>query len=223
MYAFYSPRTIFTALDNAVKSFVESTPIRFRIRLLSIARSWSQTATEFCPAEGTGVTIGGRGVAAVERGTTTTVLLALFMALIVRITAGRSFCISLPCAGSKLTHQTSPRCISISTHIHILADTIGNTGVMPFFHFGIERLVLFHRKGGNIVWVFRQRKRIFQRLGQKIVLLWTWNSLPESIRKVIRYVKHYLHRDTPVLSILPTSKGTVNYIRPHGAGRRYGH
>jgi hypothetical protein len=31
----------------------------------------------------------------------------------------------------------------ISIHIHMSANTIGNTGVMPFLHFGIECLVLF--------------------------------------------------------------------------------
>ena len=42
-------------------------------RRLSTARTWSQTATEFVPAEGAATTIGGRGCGPVDRGTTTTV------------------------------------------------------------------------------------------------------------------------------------------------------
>lgn len=63
---------------------------------LSTALTWSQTATEPAPAEGALTTIGGRGVAELESGTTTTVRRARFRALTVNITAGRVFWISLP-------------------------------------------------------------------------------------------------------------------------------
>lgn len=56
--------------------------------------------------------MGGLGVGPVERGITTTVRLARFRASAVRTTAGRVFRISLPRAGSRLTHHMSPRRIA---------------------------------------------------------------------------------------------------------------
>src|SRR5580704_18079270 len=53
--------------------------------------------------------MGGRGCGPVESGTTTTVRRARLRALAVTTIAGLVFRIALPRAGSKLTHQISPR------------------------------------------------------------------------------------------------------------------
>lgn len=70
--------------------------------------------------------MGGRGFAEVDKGTTTKVPLALFRALIVRITPGRHFRISIPSDGSKLTHHTSSRRIATPSGLFLTASETRN-------------------------------------------------------------------------------------------------
>ena len=78
------------------KSAAESCPSFLVRRRLSTARTWSQTATEFGPAEGVETMMGGRGCGPVESGTTTTVRRTRLRAFAVTTMAGRVFRISLP-------------------------------------------------------------------------------------------------------------------------------
>ena len=83
-----SPKTTFMDSVRTDISLSVSSPIFFPNRLLSAAQSWSHTATDVFSGGRRGTTIGGRGFADVDNGTTTTVPLARFKALTVRITAG---------------------------------------------------------------------------------------------------------------------------------------
>lgn len=141
---YHNPKTVFRDSFSKAISSDESPPIFFPNRLLSAAQSWSHTATDVFPADGRGTTMGGRGFAVVDNGTTTTVPLALFRALTVRITAGRHFWISMPSGGSKLTHQTSPRRIGTPPGFSLTANTVSNQAFTPFAHFRIQRGVPFH-------------------------------------------------------------------------------
>ena len=156
-----------------------SSPIFFPNRLLSAAQSWSHTATDVFPAEGRGTTIGGRGFADVDNGTTTTVPLARFKALTVRITAGRHFWISMPSDGSKLTHQTSPRRILSSPGIFSTANAVSNQPLTPFTHFRVQRGVPFdlQRKAIQRIIVFWQS--LLHQLRHKRAALSGGNHLPE--------------------------------------------
>src|SRR5205823_14696835 len=78
------------------RSAIESRPEMRVRRRLSTALGWSQTATEFGPADDVATTIGGLGSGPVESGTTTTVRRARLSALTVITTAGRGLRISPP-------------------------------------------------------------------------------------------------------------------------------
>src|SRR5260221_1017665 len=69
------------------------------------------TATESFPALGTESTMGGAAFAEELRGTTTGVARMRFISLAETTTHGRRFLISRPSAGSRFTHQISPRSI----------------------------------------------------------------------------------------------------------------
>lgn len=199
---------------NAVKSTGERLPIFSPKRFLSAAQSWSQTATESEPADGSGRTMGGRGFADVERGTATTVPLALLSALTVRITAGRHFCISMPCDGSKFTHQTSPRCITRFLHINIRANAVRKKTFTPFPHFSVKRCILLNCEGSEIKRVFFQRESLLQQFRYKIAPLSGWNGLLEPLRKHVRDMKKQLHTQPPFLISISISKKSVNSIPP---------
>jgi hypothetical protein len=53
------PRMIFMDSVKVAKSRAERSPIFFPKRVLSAAHNWSHTATEFFPADGSAITIGG--------------------------------------------------------------------------------------------------------------------------------------------------------------------
>ena len=177
-----SPKTTFMDSVRTDMSLSESSPIFFPNRLLSAAQSWSHTATDVFPAEGRGTTIGGRGFADVDSGTTTTVPLALFKALTVRITAGRHFWISMPSDGSKLTHQTSPRRTLSSLGIFSTANAVSNQPFTPFTHFRVQRGVPFdlQRKAIQRIVVFWQS--LLHQLRHKRTALSGGNHLPEPAR-----------------------------------------
>ncbi len=60
MTARYSnPKMTFMDSVRADRSLSESSPIFFPNRLLFVAQSWSHTATDVFPAEGSGTTMGG--------------------------------------------------------------------------------------------------------------------------------------------------------------------
>jgi hypothetical protein len=222
MMLFYlNPRTIFTDSDKVAKSRVERSHIFFPKRVLSAAHNWSHTAMEFFPADGSGTAMGGRGFADVESGATTTVPLALFRALAVRITAVRHFCISLPCDGSKLTHQTSPRSI-VDSAIRFInpANTVRDKSFTPFKHFSVKRLVLFDCKSGEIKRVFFHRKGFFQQSGYKIAPLPGRNGLLEPLRKHVRNMKKHLHKQSPFSISISISKKRVNITPPDNQGNR---
>lgn len=93
---FQSPSTFLKPFSRAHKSKPLSCPALRARRDLSTARMSSQTTVEFSPADGVGTTNGGRGVAEVESGTTTTVRRARLIGVTVTTTHGRSLLISAP-------------------------------------------------------------------------------------------------------------------------------
>lgn len=139
VFPYSNPKTTFMDSVRTDRSLSESSPIFLPNRLLSAAQSWSHTATEVFPAEERGTTMGGRGFADVDNGTTATVPLALFRALTVRITAGRHFWISIPSDGSRLTHHTSPRRIGAPSGLFLTANAVSNQSFTPLAHFRVQR------------------------------------------------------------------------------------
>ena len=85
-----SSRTRLPPISIICKSAVERRPEICVRRRLSTARSWSQTATEFGPADGVATTIGGLGCGPVESGTTTIVRRARLSASAVIMTQAAS-------------------------------------------------------------------------------------------------------------------------------------
>ena len=94
--------------------------------------------------------MGGRGFADVDNGTTTTVPLALFSALTVRITAGRHFWISIPSDGSKLTHHISPRRIGTPSGFFLTANAVSDQPFTPLAHFRVQHGVPLNLKGKKV-------------------------------------------------------------------------
>ena len=102
-------RIVESALVIALKSLESRVSILDCRRCFATARTWSITATAGLLWQLTGTVIGGCGLAAVERGTTTTVLRKRFSMSFVRTTQGLVFLISEPWPGSSATHHISPR------------------------------------------------------------------------------------------------------------------
>jgi len=90
------------------------------------------TATESFPALGTAKTMGGAASGEEVSGITTGVARMRFTSLAEMTTQGRRFLISRPTAGSRFTHQTSPRSILIFVQsfpvFHIAIDLAKGVG-----------------------------------------------------------------------------------------------
>lgn len=111
--------------------------------------------------------MGGRGFADVDKGTTTTVPLALFRALIVRITAGRHFRLSIPSDGSELTSHTSPRLIAVPSGLFLTANAVSYQSFPPLAHFRIQSGIPLNLKGKKIQRIVVFGQRLFDQLRHK--------------------------------------------------------
>jgi hypothetical protein len=117
----------------------------------------------------------------------------------------------MPCEGSKLTHQTSPRCITASSfRLYAPANAIRDKPFAPFTHFGIKRRILFNLKGGEIERVFFHGKSVLQKSRHKLATLPGWNGLLETFRKHIGDMKKQLHQSSPFLIAISISREGVN-------------
>jgi hypothetical protein len=95
--------------SSAAISSVVTAPSQLRSRSFATARIWSLTATAGCPSLQIGIRIGGLAFGELDSGTTITVLRLSFDTFTEITTQGRVLRISEPSAGSKATHQISPR------------------------------------------------------------------------------------------------------------------
>src|SRR6266487_3613350 len=116
------------------RSAAESRPARSLKRRLLTVVSWSVIAFWPFPFSVIKASLGYRRSTFVESGTTWTRFRYLLAASLLIMTAGRCFWISPSTNGSKLTHQTSPRCIS----------DVSYRGFNPFQCLGLTFLICSH-------------------------------------------------------------------------------